>query len=82
MYVTPMEKLRLELGLERMDKEGEELELNRRLGLTYQFTQRMFVRTTFEVTREDEGERRIFALYGWEFRPEISLYLVYTDNKK
>jgi len=42
----------------------------------------MFFRTTFEVTRVEEGERRIFALYAWEFRPESNFFLVYTDYKQ
>jgi hypothetical protein len=70
----------LELGLERLDKEGESLELNRRLMLNYRLSQQMFFRTTLEVTRSDE--RSIFALYAWEFRPESNLFLVYTDNKE
>jgi hypothetical protein len=82
LSIVPTQKLRLELEMGRLDKEGERLELNRRLGLTYQFSQRMFFRTTVEVTREDEGERNIFALYAWEFRPESNLFLVYTDNKQ
>ena len=80
LSIVPTEKMRLEIGLDRLDKEGERLELNRRLMLNYQFSQQMFFRTTFEVTRADE--RRIFALYAWEFRPESDLFLVYTDRKE
>jgi len=82
LSIVPTEKLRLELNLDRLDREGERLELNRRLGITYQFSQQMFFRTTFELTRFEEGERKIFALYAWEFRPESNFFLVYTDYKQ
>ena len=80
LSVTLTEKLKFDLGMERLDKENERLMLNRRFGCTYRFSHKMFFRTTFEMTRDDE--RSIFALYGWEFRPESNFYLVYTDNKE
>jgi hypothetical protein len=82
LSITPIEKLKLEFNLERLDRKGERLELNRRIGFTYQFSHQMFFRSTFEKTRVEEGERRAFALYGWEFRPESHFFLVYTDNKE
>ena len=77
--IKPVEKLRLELGMSRMDREGERLMLNRRLEFSYQFSHQMFFRTALEVTRNDE--RNLFILYGWEFRPESHFFLVYTDDK-
>ncbi|MBD3184867.1 hypothetical protein GF312_21470 [Candidatus Poribacteria bacterium] len=78
--IIPTQKLRIEFDLERLDKEGEPLMLNRRLTTSYQFSHKMFVRTTFEMSR-DAG-RYIFGLFGWEFRPESNLYFVYTDEKE
>jgi len=77
--LVPTKNLRLELELDRMDKEGERLEFNRRIGITYQFNHQMFFRSTLQVTRNDE--RNVFALYGWEYRPESTFYVVYSDRK-
>lgn len=81
LSIIPTEKLRLEVGLQRMDwdKVGERLQLNRRLMVNYQFSHKMFFRTTFEKTRDRQS---IFALYAWEFRPENNFYIVYIDNKE
>jgi hypothetical protein len=80
LSVVPLQKLKLELSLDRLDKEDERLTLNRRLMVTYQFSHDMFLRSTIEVTRDDT--RNIFILYGWEFRPESDFFLVYTDSKE
>lgn len=76
---TPVEKLRLEISVERLDEEGERLKLNRRIEASYQFTHQMFLRSIFEVTRDDT--RSMFLLYGWEYRPESNFFIVYTDSK-
>ena len=78
--IIPMEKLRLEIELERLDEEGERLMLNRRFRFSYQFSHQMFFRTSLEITRDDT--RSVFALYGWEYRPENHFFLVYTDDRE
>ena len=78
--IRPTEKLRFDFELSRFYKEGERLELNRRVEVNYQFTHEMFFRTTLEMTRA--SKRSIFALYGWEYQPESNFFLVYTDTKE
>jgi hypothetical protein len=78
--ITPLEKLRLEIEIERLDEEGARLMLNRRFSASYQFTHQMFLRASLEVTRDEQ--RNIFAVYGWEYRPENHFFLVYSDNKE
>ncbi len=80
LSLVPLQRLRLELSVERMDKEDERLMLNRRLMISYQFSHDMSLRSIFEVTRDDM--RNIFILYGWEFRPESDFFIVYNDFKE
>ncbi|MGQ9610106.1 MAG: DUF5916 domain-containing protein [bacterium] len=75
----PTEKLKFETNIERLDRKGDRLMLNRRFIVNYQFIQQMSFRTILEMTRDDQ--RNIFALYAWEFKPENNFYIVYTDNK-
>ena len=90
MSIMPSQKLKFDLGMDRLDKKGEIFTLIRRLGANYQFSQKMSFRVSLEMTKEKtiDGNiinralrRRIFALYSWEFRPKSNLFLVYTDNK-
>ncbi len=76
----PIEKLKFEVNIERLDRKGDRLMLNRRFSTNYQFTRQMSFRTILELTRDDQ--RNIFALYAWEFKPENNFYIVYTDNKQ
>ena len=77
--IKPMQKLRFEFGLDRLDREGDRLMLNRRFSASYQISRQMLVRSYLELTRDNT--RYIFLLYSWEFRPESNLFLVYSDNK-
>ncbi len=79
LTIMPTEKLKFEVNIERLDRKGDRLMLNRRFTTNYQFTRQMAFRTILEMTRDDQ--RNIFALYSWEFQPENNFYIVYTDNK-
>lgn len=79
LTVRPFQPLTLEFGLDRVDREGERLVLNRRVSASYQFTRRMFIKGNFEITRDEQ--RYLFFVYGWEFRPESDLFLVYSDDE-
>jgi len=78
--IKPFQQLRLEAGMDRLDRKGDPLMLNRRFGVSYQFNQQMSIGSKIELTRE--GKRYIFAIYSWEFQPESNLFLVYTDDKE
>ena len=80
MTIMPFQQFKFDVGMDRFDKEGDPLMLNRRFSASYQFTQQMTVRSNVELT--SDGKRYIFAVYSWEFRPESNLFLVYTDNKE
>jgi len=77
--VSPFEKLNMEVELQRLDKEGERLVINRRVSARYQFTHQMFFNTSFGITRDNQ--RNVFALFGWEYIPECHFFLVYTGSK-
>jgi hypothetical protein len=77
--ITPLQQLRLEVGIDRFDREGDRLMLNRRFSASYQISRQMSVRSNLELTRDNT--RYIFALFSWEFQPESNIFLVYSDNK-
>lgn len=83
--IRPTAKLSFEFILQRLhEKEPEatvwELsEWTRRLVVNYQFAQRMYARASAEFTLEKE--RRVFALFAYEYRPESNLFIVYTDSR-
>ncbi len=78
--VRPTERLGLELNIQRLVEEDKLVYLTRRFSMSYQFTQRMHIKGSAEFTKE--GDRRIFAVYGYEFQPESHFFLVYTDNRE
>lgn len=80
LTITPLQQFKLDIGIDRVDREGESLVLNRRFSAGYQISQQTAIRSNFELTRD--GKRYIFALFSWEFRPESNLFLVYTDSKE
>ena len=79
LTIKPLQPLTINLGLDRVDREGDRLILNRRAGATYQFSRQMSIKGNFEITRDEQ--RYIFFVYAWEFVPESNFYLVYSDDK-
>jgi hypothetical protein len=77
--LMPLQQLKFNFGMDRVDREGDRLVINRRFSASYQISRQMVVRSYLELTRDNT--RYIFLLYSWEFRPESNLFLVYTDNK-
>ena len=83
--IRPTAKLSFEFILQRLhEKEPDatawELsEWTRRFVVNYQFAQRMYARASAEFTLEKE--RRVFALFAYEYRPESNLFIVYNDNR-
>ena len=83
--IRPTAKLSFEFVLQRLhEKEPDatawELsEWTRRFVVNYQFAQRMYARASAEFTLEKE--RRVFALFAYEYRPESNLFIVYNDSR-
>ncbi len=83
--IRPTAKLSFEFILQRLhekdpDAIGWQLaEWTRRLVVNYQFAQRMYARASAEFTIE--SERRVFALFAYEYRPESNFFIVYSDNR-
>jgi len=80
LSIMPLQQLKLDINIDRIDREGERLVLNRRFSAGYQISKKMAVRSSLELTRE--GKRYIFGLFSWEFRPESNLFLIYIDDKE
>ncbi len=84
--IRPTPKLSFEFILQRLhEKDSDETqwhlsEWTRRFIANYQFTQRMYVRTSAEFTLEKE--RRVFALFAYEYLPESNFFVVYNDNRE
>ena len=83
--IRPTAKLSFEFILQRLHEkqpDGTAWELSewtRRFIVNYQFAQRMYARASAEFTLE--RERRVFALFAYEYRPESNLFIVYNDNR-
>ena len=83
--IRPTAKLSFELVLQRLHEKDPDAtqwhlsEWTRRLIVNYQFAQRMYARASAEFTLEKE--RRVFALFAYEYRPESNFFIVYTDNR-
>ena len=83
--IRPTAKLSFEFILQRLHEKqpnGMQWELSewtRRFIVNYQFAQRMYARASAEFTLE--RERRVFALFAYEYRPESNLFIVYNDNR-
>ena len=83
--IRPTAKLSFEFILQRLHEkqpdatEWELSEWTRRFVVNYQFAQRMYARASAEFTLE--RERRVFALFAYEYRPESNLFIVYNDNR-
>ena len=83
--IRPTAKLSFEFILQRLhEKEPDATrwqlsEWTRRFVVNYQFAQRMYARASAEFTIE--RERRVFALFAYEYRPESNLFIVYNDNR-
>ena len=83
--IRPTAKLSFEFILQRLhEKEPDATvwqltEWTRRLVVNYQFAQRMYARASAEFTIE--RERRVFALFAYEYRPESNFFIVYNDNR-
>ncbi len=78
--VRPTSKLDFELTLQRLVEDGSLEQWTRRLAINYQFAQRMFFRSSAEITIDDE--QRIFALFAYEYLPESTFFLVYNNNRE
>ena len=83
--IRPTAKLSFEFILQRLhEREPEAMawhlsEWTRRFIVNYQFAQRMYARASAELTLEKE--RRVFALFAYEYRPESNFFIVYNDNR-
>ena len=83
--IRPTAKLSFEFILQRLhEKEPDAAvwqlsEWTRRFVVNYQFAQRMYARASAELTIE--RERRVFALFAYEYRPESNFFIVYNDNR-
>jgi len=83
--IRPTAKLSFELILQRLHEREPDAtvwqltEWTQRLVVNYQFAQRMYARTSAEFTIE--RERRVFALFAYEYRPESNFFIVYNDNR-
>ena len=83
--VRPTAKLSFEFILQRLHEREPETtqwqlsEWTRRFIVNYQFAQRMYARASAEFTVEKE--RRVFALFAYEYRPESNFFIVYNDNR-
>ena len=83
--IRPTAKLSFEFILQRLhEKQPDETqwqlsEWTRRFVVNYQFAQRMYARASAEFTLEKE--RRVFALFAYEYLPESTFFIVYNDNR-
>ncbi len=83
--IRPTAKLSFELILQRLHEKEQDAsqwqlsQWTRRFIVNYQFAQRMYARTSAEFTLEKE--RRVFALFAYEYRPESNFFIVYNDNR-
>ena len=83
--IRPTAKLSFEFILQRLHERALEAtqwqlsEWTRRFIVNYQFAQRMYARASAEFTLEKE--RRVFALFAYEYRPESNFFIVYNDNR-
>ena len=83
--IRPTAKLSFELILQRLHEREPDAtvwqltEWTQRLVVNYQFAQRMYARASAEFTIE--SERRVFALFAYEYRPESNFFIVYNDNR-
>ena len=83
--IRPTAKLSFEFILQRLHEREPDAtvwqltEWTRRLVVNYQFAQRMYARASAEFTIE--RERRVFALFAYEYRPESNFFIVYNDNR-
>ncbi len=83
--IRPTAKLSFEFILQRLHEREPETtqwqlsEWTRRFIVNYQFAQRMYARASAEFTVEKE--RRVFALFAYEYRPESNFFIVYNDNR-
>ena len=83
--IRPTAKLSFEFILQRLhEKQPDETqwqlsEWTRRFVVNYQFAQRMYARASAEFTLE--RERRVFALFAYEYLPESTFFIVYNDNR-
>ena len=83
--IRPTAKLSFEFILQRLHERAPETtawqlaEWTRRFIVNYQFAQRMYARASAELTVE--RERRVFALFAYEYRPESTFFIVYNDNQ-
>ena len=83
--IRPTAKLSFEFILQRLHEkqpDGTQWQLSewtRRFVVNYQFAQRMYARTSAEFTLE--RERRVFALFAYEYLPESTFFIVYNDNR-
>jgi len=83
--IRPTAKLSFEFILQRLHERDTDAiawqlaEWTRRFVVNYQFAQRMYARASAEFTIE--RERRVFALFAYEYRPESNFFIVYNDNR-
>lgn len=77
LKLHPSSKLGFEFTLQRLVEDGKLEQWTRRFTVSYQFAQRMFARSSAEITLK--GERRVFVLFAFEYRPESTFFIVYNS---
>ena len=77
--IRQTEKFNLEIEQQRLIEDAKIVELTTRVAFNYQFDQRIYARTTLEQTIEED--RRFFALFAYEYKPESNFFIVYNNNR-
>ena len=75
--IRPTDKFNLEIQQQRLIEDAKLVESTTRVALNYQFDQRIYARSTLEQTIEKD--RRFFALFAYEYKPESNFFIVYNN---
>ena len=75
--IRPTDKFNLEIQQQRLIEDAKLVESTTRVALNYQFGQRIYARSTLEQTIEKD--RRFFALFAYEYKPESNFFVVYNN---
>ena len=77
--IRPTDKFNLEVRQQRLIENSKLVELTTRVAFNYQFDQRIYARASLEQTIEKD--RRFFALFACEYKPESNFFIVYNNNQ-
>jgi hypothetical protein len=79
LNIRPITPVSISFDAQFVRREDEDDEMVLRSVLDYAFSQTMNFRLSGEGNRK--GNRSVFSLYSWEFRPESNFFIVYSYNK-